>query len=124
VPVVLASMPSSSITPHPGPPPHGGREIRVPDSRPQGGREMRGRDAFPQGESERLISVAEAGRVLDANGVRVSVPSIPLEGAASTVDNAISTVERSITPLPDPPPQGGRVIVPEPPTLPHIVGGL
>jgi hypothetical protein len=114
VPVAFAILPSSSAmaTPHLNP--------------PQGGREISSYPG-PNGEREMLRPgpTLRGGRVLDVSSVPVSLPAVPLEGAMSTVNNAISTLWNR-TPRPDPP-QGGTVIesgqLPTL-TLPRKVGGL
>jgi hypothetical protein len=117
IPVVLALVPSS--TPHPDPPPQGGREIFA-----KGGREISAPTLpSPRGGG----TIASLGRrVIEVNGVPVSVPAvtlpaIPVEGATPTVNNAIKMLERTTRSLTR---NLGTTPGVEPPTLPIKVGGL
>jgi RNA polymerase sigma factor (sigma-70 family) len=93
VPVVLASTPSSSGTRHPDPPPQGGREISSA-SPAQGGREI---SSVPR---------PQGGMVVVVNR---DVVAAPVQGAKSTVNNAISILQSEI-PHPDALPQVKKII--------------
>jgi RNA polymerase sigma-70 factor (ECF subfamily) len=100
VPVVLATVPSSTVEiPYPNPPPQLGREIRAPALlSPRGGGTM-----APVG-----------GRVINVNSVPVSLPPVPLKVEASAVDRAISTLDRKVQQLTG---QLGLAPNPTPPSL-------
>jgi hypothetical protein len=89
VPVVLASMVSS--TPHPDPPPQGGSAISSPTlPSPGGGGNLLGLTLPPNRGREKTMTVVEV------SGVAVSVPSISVPGATSAINRAVKDLERSL----------------------------
>jgi RNA polymerase sigma factor (sigma-70 family) len=111
--IIVAVQGSSPQTPHPNPPPQGGKEMTAPLL--QGGREM-SRLLLDGGRERTFGGVA---------GAQVKVPSVVtnqdslVPGSTATLNSAIDTVRQLIGPLPLVPPVVGKpAALPSVPALP------
>jgi hypothetical protein len=108
VPLIIVAVQSSSpSTPHPNPPPQGGREMTAPLL--QGGREM----PLLQGGREMSAPVLQAGKEMTQPPLNVGkeisgTPDSLVPGSTATLRSAIDVVHQLLGPLPS---------VPAPPTL-------